>query len=263
MKRKLSMFCNFFVNIRNWRTNCQYPELLKKNADLVNENSVLTDKVAELEKMMVTIAHDLKGPISGSLNWLELIDSKYDDLPEEKRKNYLKAGLGQLKPAHGLLINLLEWSRFGRHALKPVKMSLREVGDINFDLLGPEAKKKGLELINLVPDDLIIEADQNIIHMALRNIISNSIKFTKTGSITLSATTSGGVTRVSVADTGIGISPENLKRIFSTEFHSTPGTNNETGTGFGLLFCKEMIEKSGGQLFIESSSLGTTVSFSV
>ena len=127
------------------------------------------------------------------------------------------------------------------------------------DLYDENTKTKELELVNEIPEELNIYTDLNIIHTVFRNLIYNAIKFTpKGGIITIkskSELTSQNKTNIilMVKDTGIGIPKDKIEKIFDIDYdYTTPGTENEKGTGLGLILCKELIEKSGGKIWVES-----------
>ena len=124
---------------------------------------------------------------------------------------------------------------------------------------------KEIKLINNILPELVINADINIISLVVRNLVSNSIKFTPAeGSVAVSTKIKDDFAEVSITDTGVGISPENLEALFSAKIESTVGTNHEKGTGLGLLLCRELIEEQGGKIFAKSApDKGTTITFTV
>jgi signal transduction histidine kinase len=122
------------------------------------------------------------------------------------------------------------------------------------DLLSTTAEDKNILLENSIQEDTFVYADVRAINSVLRNLISNSIKFTKSGGkVVIEAKKKHNEVEVSVSDSGIGINAENLAKLFRIDVsNSTIGTNNETGTGVGLILCKELIEKHGGKIWAES-----------
>ena len=124
-----------------------------------------------------------------------------------------------------------------------------------------QATPKNIELINETPNNIHIEADYNTMSTVMRNLISNAIKFTEpNGKVTIAASQSISDTTISVTDSGVGISPENQEKLFKLEHsYSTKGTSNETGTGLGLVVCKEFVEQNNGTITVTSSlKEGTT-----
>jgi signal transduction histidine kinase len=133
-------------------------------------------------------------------------------------------------------------------------------------MLHGNAEKKQLALLNLVPEASYVYADKNMIHTVLRNLVSNSIKFTpEEGTISVEAVPEEDFIHLSVKDNGVGIPLDKQGKIFSFgEFHSTSGTAGEPGTGLGLIICFEFIKKHGGELsFSSESGKGTTFTFNM
>jgi len=128
------------------------------------------------------------------------------------------------------------------------------------------ASKKSIKIINNADDLSLIVGDRTMISSVLQNLISNSIKFTKrNGNIFINSEEKDDKIIVHIKDTGIGISKENLNKLFKLDEHvTTIGTANESGTGLGLILCKELLEKNNGKIWVESiEGLGTTFSFSL
>jgi signal transduction histidine kinase len=161
-----------------------------------------------------------------------------------------------VKRVFALLENLLEWSRIQTNKIKPrpEELKMKEIADETLYLLKENAANKGIQLQNLVGDNISVFADKNMISSVLQNLISNSIKFTNAnGKIEISCVPNGKHITVKVKDNGVGMSQENVAKLFKIEENvSTPGTDNEKGTGLGLILCKELIEKNNGRIWCES-----------
>ncbi len=283
---------NFLINLRNIGTSAQLlkkieeleaknrelsdsnVELARKDIKLVMEKAVLSQsneemskKAKETEKLFSLIAHDLRNPFHAFMGFTEILSSQYDDLSPAKHKEYLNLMHRQADNVFLLLTNLLNWSKMqlGHRAITLINLNLREAADNIINLLQANAYEKRISLVNEVAAGTNISADADIVEIIIRNLVSNAIKFTDSGgTITVSAAVADNLVQVSVNDTGIGIQPESLKKLFSPEFYSTLGTKNEHGTGLGLLFCREMIEQQGGTIFAESTvGQGTTMTFTV
>jgi signal transduction histidine kinase len=128
------------------------------------------------------------------------------------------------------------------------------------------AAQKGIEVRNLIAPGLWAQADRHMLETVIRNLTSNALKFTpRGGQVTLAARPNGVVVTVSVKDTGVGISPADIAKLFRLDAqHTTPGTEKERGSGLGLIICKEMVEQNGGQISVESElGAGTTAEFTV
>lgn len=176
-----------------------------------------------------------------------------------------------------LLENLLQWSRSQLQGIKmkAETVQLRKIIDENIKILEQNAQEKNITLYHTVADNLFVSVDRNLLNAALRNLISNALKFTPPEhEVRLSAKRSwnwrheGGPTElveVAVSDQGVGISQQNLIKLFQiNSHHTTLGTADEKGTGLGLILCKEMIELNGGEIWIESQlGKGTTVRFTI
>ena len=226
----------------------------------------LSGKIDKLNKSFSLIAHDLRSPFSAAIGFSELMVRDYDVMSDEKRKYLLRLVSQQINNVFDLLTNLLSWSRLriGQHPVSPINLRLKEIGDSVIGLLQAKAYEKQINLVNAADESTIINADANIVETVIRNLIANAIKFTNSGGrITLSTIIMDNVTQVLVTDTGIGIQPENIDKLFNPEFFSTSGTNHERGTGLGLQLCKEMIEEQGENIFVLRSKVGegTTIVF--
>jgi signal transduction histidine kinase len=164
-----------------------------------------------------------------------------------------------------LFSNILQWSIFymDNRSEKTEAIDLSLVVNNNLSLLGETAKAKNNQLVNSVPAGIELFADESVINLVLRNFISNAIKFTDNGAITISAKENGNNVEVSVTDSGVGMTPKEVSNLFSWENkHSTVGTRSEKGAGVGLLICREFIENSGGRLYCSSQKgEGTVFSF--
>ena len=164
-----------------------------------------------------------------------------------------------------LLNNLLEWSssQTGRLKIDPKNLFLKSVVDDTIDLLNEYAKKKNTTVLNEVPGQIEVFADKNMIGSVIRNLLSNAIKFTQNGNVRITAKDVNGFVEFSITDTGVGIKPKDIKKLFrlDKEF-STRGTANEKGSGLGLILCKEFVERNNGKIYVESEKgKGTSFMF--
>jgi len=217
----------------------------------------------ELQKLLITkdkffsiIAHDLKNPFNSIIGLAQLLVHGYDRLSPEKVK-YFHNNLYQIsKNGYELLINLLEWSRsqMGTIQFKPSELNICALTEETFSLYKAKANQKEITLINSIDEDCSVYSDQNMLKTILRNLVSNALKFTdRGGAVELMEKTIDGFKEITVRDTGIGIDPENIKKLFKLdENYTTEGTEDEIGTGLGLILCKEFVEKHGGTIQVES-----------
>jgi signal transduction histidine kinase len=169
-----------------------------------------------------------------------------------------------LKKQYELLNDLLEWARLQNGSIKLNYETVQLYTEVN-DLISSlqlSASLKNINLINNVDKNISLHADKNMILLVLRNLISNSIKFTnKNGYAKISASQNNNTTEIIIEDNGVGISAEDQNRLLKIDVHhSTPGTANEMGTGLGLILCKEIIEKHSGSIKIDSKlNIGTKI----
>ncbi len=242
--------------------------IMSQNEKLTQINKELETLNATKDKFFSIIAHDLRNPLAAFKQAMEVITLEYSSFSEEERMELLAEINKSSKHLYETLENLLQWSlsQRGKVQYNPVEFELNSVADSVTSFLQQQAKTKDISIKNNVPHRLYVQADINMVTTIIRNLVSNAIKFTNTyGSINVNAHTSNNEVIVSVVDTGVGISPEKISKIFSIESQlTTPGTNNEKGTGLGLLICKEFVEKNGGKIWVESTpNIGTSFYFSL
>jgi signal transduction histidine kinase/CheY-like chemotaxis protein len=244
-----------------------------RNARLYElEKQLNTDK----DKFLSIISHDLCNPFNSLLDNTQLMSQMIDRLSPQDIREMSQSIHNQATAAHRLLENLLAWSQLqrGRIEYNPGPVDLRQLAENTIALLQEVALGKQIRLEQTIERELFIYADEHMIETIIRNLTSNALKFTPTeGQVILSARRNGispdkkgpGWVEVSVTDTGVGISPEDIDKLFKSEIHHTSrGTAKEKGTGLGLILCQEMVEKNGGQIWVESElGKGTTVKFTV
>jgi signal transduction histidine kinase len=253
-------------------------ELMKMNENLLDEIKMRkeaeirligqTEELIEInlskDKFFSIISHDLKSPFQGLLGFTEMLNEDYDSMDNEQRKNIIKEIRSSSTHIYNLLINVLEWSRLQtkRVDFNPEKINLRNKIDEIKNLLFMNAINKEIIIHNEVNSDCFVFADENMLRSILHNLLSNALKFTRQGGyVKFRASLAGNFYVVNVIDNGIGISQDDIGKIFSIGIqYSTKGTSNEVGTGLGLTLCKEMIEKHGGSIWVESN-LGVGSSF--
>ncbi|MCP4218915.1 MAG: hybrid sensor histidine kinase/response regulator [bacterium] len=218
----------------------------------------LKDANAAKDRFFSIIAHDLKNPLQVLLLYADSLHNNYDSIDEIRRKEYFKKFYGSTLQITALLENLLTWalSQRGRIERNPEKISITTLVEENCGLLKGNAEKKNITLSNLVEENTFAYADRNMIGTVLRNLISNAVKFTgQDGAVSIrtSTTEDAGSLEIIVSDTGVGIAPNDVNRLFRLDvYKTTRGTEDEKGTGLGLLLCKEFIRKNKGT--IEASS---------
>lgn len=225
----------------------------------------LTELNATKDKFFSIIAHDLKNPITTQFGLSSMLIEDYKEMNDEERLELIKSIDNAGKQTYRLLENLLFWARSqtGHLDFAPSLLNLKKVICDCYDLLIENAKYKNISVKLPEVKEFTAWGDEDMIKTVVRNLLSNAIKYTqKGGTINISFSEENEVKIVSVTDSGMGISKENLDRIFRIDVISTtPGTSGERGTGLGLILCKEFIEKNGGKIYV-NSELGKGSSFS-
>jgi two-component system sensor histidine kinase/response regulator len=223
---------------------------------------------ASKDKFFSIIAHDLKNPFNGIIGLSSLLIDDYDSFPVEEQKEFIRNIRNTAENTFRLLQNLLEWSQTqtGKIHFEPVQFPLTSITTEIVDLVKTSAENKNIILRSAISPEIEVFADKNMIHTVIRNLLLNAVKFTKSGGrILLTARNTGNMVEISVTDNGVGISPENFKKLFCIDCNMISyGTNGEQGTGLGLILCKEFIEKNAGTIRVESElGLGSTFTISI
>jgi PAS domain S-box-containing protein len=236
-------------------------KIQQQNIELLKLNS---DK----DVFMSILGHDLKSQFNSLLGLSDLLKENLHDYDMANIQDIVNYINKSAQNAYKLLDSLLMWSRSqaGKIPFEPLKVSLREVcGDV-FSEMNLIAETKKIKLGFNIPDELTVFADIDMLKTIFRNLLSNALKFTNSGGqISVNAIKEKNNFLISVSDTGIGIVPEILSKMFDvSQMNSTQGTEGETGTGFGLLLCKDFVEKHSGKLSVKSElGKGSVFSFSL
>ncbi|MFZ1519727.1 MAG: tetratricopeptide repeat-containing sensor histidine kinase [Ignavibacteriaceae bacterium] len=245
-----------------------YVSKRKLNKQLNLLNSQLIDINSAKDRFLSIIAHDLRGPFTGLLGISDILSGDIENLSTQEIKHYHKLLHLSLTKQYELLNDLLEWSRLQNGS---IKLNYEYV-NINSELvnlldsLQLTASLKNTKIINNVDKSFVLLTDRNMINLVLRNIISNSIKFTNpNGFVKISSSVNSDFSEIAIEDNGVGISDEDMERLLKIDVHhSTLGTANEMGTGLGLILCKEIIDKHSGSISIKSKiDSGTTVTIKI
>ncbi len=262
--------------IKRLRNNNILEERLTQNSlkierqrdELDKQKKELEELNATKDKFFTIIAHDLKNPFNTVIGLSELLIKRYDTYDSNKIKEFIRQINKFSNNAYNLLEDLLKWakSQTGRMEVKPEKVEVFELAIENMNLFQEKAEKKGVKINANVKMGLFAYIDKNMICTVLRNLISNSVKFTNSGDIiNIEAKSINEHIEIMVTDTGIGVPEENLKKIFKIDSHiSTQGTADEIGTGLGLIISREFVEKNGGTINVKSKEgNGTQFMFTV
>lgn len=227
----------------------------EEEISLKNEQLLIIN--AEKDKFFSIIAHDLRGPLSSFVGATQLLTEEIQSMEIQEIKEIALSMKTSASNLYSLLENLLEWSRLKRGGISFIKekLILKDRVQTCVDLLSESARKKDITVLVSVPDEIEVYSDKHMLETVIRNLLSNSIKFThKGGKIFASAGYKGNNTiEVKMTDTGIGMPKELKDKLFMVdEKTSRNGTAGELSTGLGLLLCKEFIEQCGGQIWVES-----------
>lgn len=233
-------------------------ELDRQKVDTQRLNADLREANATKDKFFSIVAHDLKNPFSSLLSLSAFLEEEYSNLSEKERKEFVKQIHDSSENTYVLLQNLLEWARTqtGKVSANPSEIDLGLILQETFTLLKHNFQNKQINLVNNIPLNTLVYADRNMVSAVFQNLISNAVKFTSPGGeIEVSSTDESSKYKISVKDNGVGISPENIRKLFRMdEKVHTKGTMNEKGTGLGLLLCKEFVERNNGNIWVESEA---------
>lgn len=223
---------------------------------------------ATKDRFFSIIAHDLRNPLGNLKDVTKLLHESYKDFSEIERIEFLDLMKESSKNIYSLLENLLDWSRAQRGVLKfnPSEFNLKLLVSDVIKLFKPTAENKSINIECNINGAISINADINMLHTIFRNLISNALKFTKeNGAIVINVESIDDMIKCSVIDNGVGMPIETIEKLFRIDASITSlGTNNESGTGLGLILCKELIEKHNGKIWVESiEGKGSTFYFTL
>ena len=250
--------CPLTINDKQFFTGIGIDITDRKQAEerLVLFNNQLKELNATKDKLFSIIAHDLKSPFNSILGFSDLLLENIRNYDIDKTETYISNINLTSKHILVLLENLLDWAKTqtGLIVFKPKRQDLKAIVQDIIDMLDSTAKIKNISLNISAVSNMDVYADPNMLHTILRNLISNAIKFTKSGgNIDIIAISEQDHVKISVIDNGVGMNEETLNKIFGIETNFTSnGTANEKGTGLGLILCKEFVEKHGGKIWVES-----------
>jgi len=244
----------------NFTLEKQKEELQIARKELETANLELWESNKTKDKFFSIIAHDLKSPFTAMLGFSLQLSRNYNETAEIDRKEYFDVLHKNINNTYKLLENLLVWSRSqrGRIDFTPEQLNLYDLLKEIINLSRFSSEQKLIVINNEVHPNITVYADRYMLSTIIRNLLSNAIKFTsKGGCISIEATQSkDGAVEICVIDNGVGISDEMQIKIFDiSENTSTKGTENEKGTGLGLIICKEFVEQHHGKIWVESKTI--------
>jgi signal transduction histidine kinase len=205
-------------------------------------------------KLFSIISHDLRNPILSLKEIMNLLNDGV--ISEDELKNYLPIITKNITSTSSLLENLLNWSRsqLKGERIHAKEFNIRIASLVQIQLLERSALDKKIRIENNISEDQMVYADRDMIELVIRNLLSNAIKYcNENDNIEMTSCLQNDVVKICIKDTGVGIAEENLNNLFGMNNFSTIGTKKESGTGLGLLLCREFIEKNNGSIWVEST----------
>jgi signal transduction histidine kinase len=249
--------------------------LAQKNEELEKMNQTLSDSEATLKELNATkdkfftiIAHDIKNPLSAYRSITKMLANSFYELSEQQKLEYIRGINRSSENLFELFQNLLQWStsQSGTMQFKPQEIDLGILAFKAVTLLQEGAAKKNIQIALNVKTDTYAYGDINMVSTVLTNLLSNAIKYSNDGgSVKITASDTGKFIQIAVSDNGIGITREDIEKLFRVEIdHKTIGDSEEKGTGIGLILCKEFVSRNGGEIGVESEfGKGSTFHFTL
>jgi len=231
-------------------------ERIKYEQEILSINKELAEANAAKDKLFSIIGHDLRNPMVSLMGISEILATDKNEISEEQASEFINMLSDLSKSTYDLLNNLLSWAQVQTKKIEIDKseFDLFKLVEKIISLLKPIADIKKVNLVNDVNTGITVYADQNMINTIIRNLISNSIKFSKENSnITVSTLEEDNGWQIVVKDEGVGMEESYAENLFKVDVHtSRHGTNNEKGTGLGLILCYEFAKLNGGDIKVES-----------
>jgi signal transduction histidine kinase/ligand-binding sensor domain-containing protein len=239
----------------------------EQTKELSSSNKKLMSLNATKDRLFTIIAHDLKNPFASILGYCEILSRRFENMTDTNRKKSIRIIYESSKRVFTLLENLLHWARSQTGTIKyePEEFVLDEVISVNIALIEEMALEKKIDIKKLNTLTAKVFADKNMIDTVIRNLITNAIKFTEAGYVGIETCQDKDFVTIKIVDTGVGINSNTTNSIFDDAgSKSTFGTRGESGTGLGLVICREFAEKNGGSIKVESElGKGSTFSFTI
>jgi two-component system sensor histidine kinase/response regulator len=229
-------------------------EVLQQKSDLDEQAYKLNDLNNLKDRLISVLAHDLRAPLSTLRGLFSLLED--DSISHDQFLEMIPQALKKLEYTSDFLDTLLFWinSQMDNFDSSAKSFPIKDVVSYEVSNYSEQALSKGINLLDNISEDVTVAADPNSIRIVVRNLITNAIKFSREGdTIDVSSSYKDDYILISVKDTGVGMSEKQLNKLFKSKVDSGTGTNNESGTGMGLLFCKDLIEKCNGKIWVEST----------
>ena len=247
----------------------QNETIRKMNTQLAESEESLRKINQTKDKFISIIAHDIRNPLSGIIGFTDIIERRPENIGREELQQINSLIRQSARQLYDLLDNLLYWARSqsGTVPFHPQPVDVHEIAEKTIKLVNAYAASKNISLRNHIAPGTRVMADANMVTVIIRNLLSNALKFTGNGGfIEINSASVNGYLEVMVKDTGIGMRPEQVNRLFSdrNRMPAAEGTNQEKGSGLGLILCREFTEKHGGTIRAESEpGKGTVITFTL
>ena len=222
---------------------------------------------ATKDRLLSIVSHDVRTPVGAMCQVMRDMTDNYDQLDETDRKAKLVMLRTSSEALNDRMENIIHWVKgeLENSQIVPVNFNLSELVDECIKTQGMIITAKSLKVSNEVPKAMMVHDDVNVVRLVMQNLLSNAVKFSyPDGEVSVKAEEKGGRIWIEVSDNGMGIGEKKLEKIFNFMTSSASGTSGESGTGIGLFVSKQLVDKIGGEITIESvKDEGTTVRFSV
>jgi len=224
-------------------------ELSLANKELINLNSTK-------DKFFHIVSHDLRAPFNALVGLSQILRDD-QELSADKTRKIVEALNNSIKNQYTFLENLLQWAQLQSdgYEIRPEAVTMNEIIEAVRQIVNASAENKQIKILTNIPEHLSLITDKQALTTVLYNLVFNAIKFTHPGgSIEIRAVPDEEQVMIFIKDTGIGMSEESISKLFRIEeTFTTPGTNKEKGSGLGLILCKELLGKLGGEIWVEST----------
>jgi signal transduction histidine kinase len=240
----------------NYKLQIEVDERKRAEIALTESQKSLHAANAAKDKFFSIIAHDLRNPFNTIIGFSNVLRDSYKELDQKEITHFIELINDSAINAYNLLSNLLDWARSQTNTISfmPMKIDIGEIIGAIIMMLSGDSQKKSITVTSSVPDGLIVKADNNMIATVIRNLLTNAIKFTRSGGeVKVTHEVSNRMYHFIFEDNGVGIAPQDLDKLFSIDTKvATRGTADEPGTGLGLILCREFIGKNNGFIRAES-----------
>lgn len=261
------IFYHFHLQLRYQKSlEAQNLTIRQKNIELQESYKAVEEANRTKDRLLSIISHDVRSPLASLSAFLKLIEENATVFSPEEIQKLSQDLQGRVENLSVFMNNLLKWAQVqsGKIYCKPTTIEVGKVAQDVQNIYELELQNKQIRLTIDLQPPTTIWADEQMFHFILRNLVSNAIKFTpRNGEIRISNTLTQHQNRISVTDTGVGMTLQEIQTIFqSKKYFTKQGTESEQGTGLGLVVCKEFVEQNGGKIEVESE-VGKGTSFHI